>query len=78
MNLLERTCDRCAQRAADCTVIDDAYVCGDCRAEIAAEGADRDALATMLKRLLDVALVDGFGETVRDEAETLLARLGGR
>jgi hypothetical protein len=39
--------------------------------------ADRDALATMLKRLLDVALVDGYGETVRDEAEALLTATGG-
>jgi hypothetical protein len=43
------------------------------------EGAveDRDALSVMLKRLLDVALVDGYGETVRDEAEALLARIEG-
>jgi hypothetical protein len=40
--------------------------------------ADRDALSVMLKRLLDVALVDGYGETVRDEAEALLARVGGQ
>jgi hypothetical protein len=32
----------------------------------------------MLKELLDVALVDGYGETVRDEAEALLDQLGGQ
>jgi hypothetical protein len=40
--------------------------------------AERDELRAMLVRLLDVALVDGYGETVRDEAERLLARLGGQ
>lgn len=39
---------------------------------------DRDALRVMLKRLLDVALVDGYGETVRDEAEALLTATGGQ
>jgi hypothetical protein len=38
---------------------------------------DRDALSVMLKRLLNVALVDGYGETVLDEAEALLARIEG-
>jgi hypothetical protein len=38
----------------------------------------RDELRAMLKELLDVALVDGYGETVRDEAEALLDQLGGQ
>jgi len=46
--------------------------------QLAGAVEDRNALATMLKRLIDVALVDGYGETVRDEAEALLARLGGQ
>lgn len=39
---------------------------------------ERDALRLMLGRLLDVALVDGYGETVRDEAEALLTTTGGQ
>jgi hypothetical protein len=39
---------------------------------------ERDDLRLMLTRLLDVALVDGYGETVADEARALLARIGGR
>ena len=33
---------------------------------------ERDALRTMLERLLDVALVDGYGEQVVNEAIVLL------
>jgi hypothetical protein len=40
--------------------------------------SDRDALRLMLSRLLDVALVDGYGETVADEARALLTTTGGR
>lgn len=40
---------------------------------VAAIAADRDALRLMLQRLLDVSLVDGYGETVADEARALLA-----
>src|SRR4051812_15365210 len=40
--------------------------------------ADRDALRVMLGRLLDVALVDGYGETVADEARALLTATGGQ
>jgi hypothetical protein len=40
--------------------------------------SDRDALRLMLSRLLDVALVDGYGETVADEARALLTTIGGR
>jgi hypothetical protein len=40
--------------------------------------SDRDALRLMLSRLLDVALVDGYGETVADEARALLTNTGGR
>jgi hypothetical protein len=39
--------------------------------------SDRDALRLMLSRLLDVALVDGYGETVADEARALLTTTGG-
>jgi hypothetical protein len=39
--------------------------------------SDRDALRLMLSRLLDVALVDGYGETVADEARALLTTIGG-
>lgn len=45
---------------------DDAYV---------AAVEQRDALRVMLGRLLDVALVDGYGETVADEARVLLGAL---
>lgn len=40
--------------------------------------SDRDALRLMLSRLLDVALVDGYGETVADEASALLTTTGGK
>lgn len=40
--------------------------------------SERDALRLMLGRLLDVALVDGYGETVADEARVLLTTTGGR
>lgn len=36
----ERTCDRCAQRTADWATIDEAYICAECRSEIAAEEAE--------------------------------------
>jgi hypothetical protein len=49
MAVIERTCDRCARFAEDCTVIEDAYICGGCRAEIAAEEAEVEALRRQLR-----------------------------
>jgi hypothetical protein len=45
----ERTCDRCAQRTDDWQMIDEAYICADCRAEIAADEAEVEALRQQLR-----------------------------
>jgi hypothetical protein len=49
MDLMARTCDRCARFAEDCAVIEDAYICGECRAEIDAEEAEVEALRQQLR-----------------------------
>jgi hypothetical protein len=54
MAVIERTCDRCARFAEDCTVIEDAYICGGCRAEIAAEEAEVEALRRQLRGAVDL------------------------
>jgi hypothetical protein len=61
----ERTCDRCAQRTADWATIDEAYICAECRAEIAAEEAEVEALREQLR--------GAAGE--RNETFALLAEL---
>jgi hypothetical protein len=78
-------CDECGEpragcRAVDCALSSRPYAGEDVVPADQLRGAveDRDALSVMLKRLLDVALVDGYGETVRDEAEALLTRVGGQ
>lgn len=60
MDVIERTCDGCARFATDCVTMDDAYLCGDCRAEIAAEEAEVEALRQQLQGA--VSALEKYGQ----------------
>jgi hypothetical protein len=54
MTVIEHTCDRCARPSADWQVIDECYICADCRAETAADEAEVESLRQQLRGAVDL------------------------
>lgn len=68
----ERTCDRCARLTSTWKTIDDAYICDDCQAEIAAEQAQIETLHRQLAEAEDTAdhLLHGICDALAPGAPT--------
>jgi anti-sigma factor RsiW len=77
VSVIERTCDRCAQRTADWETIDECYICADCRAEIVADEAEVEALRQQLRGAVEALRTIALFEArsgVGPSAEAAIAR----